>query len=66
METIVICGVMTHLCVETSARHAFILDFQPVVVSDACAGKNARFHESSIAALAYAFAYTPRSYEILL
>lgn len=66
VDTLVICGVMTNVCVETTARHAFVKDYQPVVVSDACAGKNARFHESSIAALGYAFAYTPRSYEILL
>ncbi len=40
VKNIVVCGVMTHLCVETTARHAFMLDYQPVVVSDACAAQS--------------------------
>jgi len=66
IDTLVICGVMTNVCVETTARHAFVKDYQPIVVSDACAGKDPDFHEASIRALAYAFAYTPRCDEIVI
>ncbi len=57
IETVVICGVMTHLCVETSARHAFILDFQPVVVSDACATQTDEHHKASLLNLGHGFAH---------
>lgn len=57
IETVVVCGVMTHLCVETTARHAFILDFQPVVVSDACATQSKEHHDASLLNLAHGFAH---------
>ncbi len=57
VETVVICGVMTHLCVETSARHAFLLDLEPVVVSDACATQSKEHHEASLLNLAHGFAH---------
>ena len=57
IDTVVICGVMTHLCVETTARHAFMLDFQPVVVSDACAAQSIAHHEATLLNLAHGFAH---------
>jgi len=65
VETVVLCGVMTNLCVETSARHAFMKDFQPVVVEDACATKSQDYHEASILNLSYGFAYIERSNTII-
>lgn len=56
VETVVICGVLTHLCVETSARHAFLLDFQPVVISDACATQTEEHHKASLLNLGHGFA----------
>ena len=57
VETVVICGVMTHLCVETTARHAFMLDFQPIVVSDACAAQTDEHHKASLLNLGHGFAH---------
>jgi nicotinamidase-related amidase len=65
IETVVICGVMTHLCVETTARHAFMLDFQPVVVSDACATQSKEHHEASLLNLGHGFAHVFTTGEIL-
>jgi len=54
---IVLCGVMTHLCVETTARHAFMLDFQPIIVSDACASASKAHHDAALLNLAHGFAH---------
>ncbi|MBT3181104.1 MAG: cysteine hydrolase [Deltaproteobacteria bacterium] len=56
VDTVLLCGVMTNLCVETSARHAFMKGFQVVVVEDACATKNMDYHKASILNLSYGFA----------
>ena len=45
---LVICGVMTNCCCETTARDAFMRDYRVWVVADACAAENADLHESSL------------------
>jgi len=52
----IICGVMTNLCVETTARHAFMKDFQPIIISDACTTKDKAYHDAAILNLSYGFA----------
>lgn len=61
IDTVVICGVMTNLCVETTARHAFMKNFQPLVVEDACASKNKAYHEASLLNLGYGFAHIEKT-----
>ncbi len=61
VQTLVLCGVMTNLCVETSARHAFMKEIQPVVVEDACASSSRKLHRASIANLEYGFAYIEKT-----
>jgi isochorismate hydrolase len=48
---------MTDLCVETTARQAFMSGFQPVVVSDATASKNEELHLAALKTLAHGFAH---------
>jgi ureidoacrylate peracid hydrolase len=55
-DEVVLCGVTTNLCVETTARHAFIRNFQPIVVEDAVAAKSDGYHRASILNLSYGFA----------
>ena len=43
-----------------------VMNMQAVVVEDACAGKDRRLHEASLSCLAYAFAYTPKTHELLI
>lgn len=57
VQEVILCGVMTHLCVETTARHAFMLDFQPIVMEDACASESKKHHEASLLNLRHGFAY---------
>ncbi len=52
---VVVCGVMTHLCVDTTVRHAFLLGFKPVVVADACCSKTHFFHWAALLALRHGF-----------
>ncbi len=40
---LVIAGMMTHMCVDASARAAFDYGFECQVISDACATKNLQF-----------------------
>ena len=56
IDTVVLCGVMTNLCVETTARDAFLKDFQPVIAENACAGRTPEHHQASILNLSYGFA----------
>ena len=64
-DTILVCGVMTHLCVETTVRHAFMLDYQPIVVKDACASETKKHHEATLYNLAHGFAYILSTKEII-
>ena len=65
IQNVVICGVMTNLCVETTARHAFMKDFQPIIVEDACATKNIEFHKASLLNLGYGFAHIIKTNDVI-
>ena len=54
---VAICGVMTNLCVETTARSAFVKDFRVRVLSDATATASPEMHRASLLNLEYGFAY---------
>lgn len=56
IDRVVICGVMTHLCVDTTTRHAFMLGFRPIVASDACCSKTDAYHTAALLVLAHGFA----------
>jgi isochorismate hydrolase len=57
VEDLVICGVMTNCCCETTARDAFIRDYRVFFVADATAAANEELHVASLKNLAYGFAY---------
>ncbi|HEY6009177.1 MAG TPA: cysteine hydrolase family protein [Geobacteraceae bacterium] len=44
VERLVICGMMTHMCVDATVRAAFDLGFACTVVHDACATRNLVFN----------------------
>lgn len=66
VEEIIICGAMSHMCIDTTVRAAFDLGFRCFVVSDACATRNLEFggitidasqvHAAFMAALSNPFA----------
>ncbi|MBI4963203.1 MAG: cysteine hydrolase [Desulfomonile tiedjei] len=40
VSRLVVCGMMTHMCVDSTVRAAFDLGFQCLVLSDACATRS--------------------------
>lgn len=56
VQQVVICGVMTHLCCETTARSAFMRGFDVFFTIDGTATYNEAFHRASLLNLAHGFA----------
>ena len=50
IERLVICGMMTHMCVDATARAAADLGFQVMIAEDACATRDLTFGETTIPA----------------
>ncbi len=64
VDQLFICGVMTHLCCETTARSAFVHSFKVVMVEDCLFDKNDWYHFSSLKSLAHGFAVISNLSEI--
>lgn len=62
-EQVLVAGVLTHLCCETTARSAFVRGFEVHVAADATATTNERLHLGSLLALADGFAALTSSAE---
>lgn len=43
ISEIIFCGMMTHMCIDTSVRAAYDLGFECTLISDACATKELEF-----------------------
>ncbi len=65
IKQVVITGVMTHLCCETTARSAFIRGFDVFFVIDGTATYNYKFHLSSVLNLSHGFAVPVLSENII-
>ncbi len=57
IENLVITGVMTNLCCETTARDAFMRDFRVFFIADGNASASEEMHLSSLKNLAFGFAH---------
>ncbi|MBT4511967.1 MAG: isochorismatase family protein [Chloroflexi bacterium] len=56
VSQVVICGVMTHLCCETTARSAFVRGFEVIFAIDGTATYNEPFHRATLWNMAHGFA----------
>ena len=65
VETVIVTGVMTHLCCETTAREAFVRGFNVVFPVDGTLTQNGLFHEATLRNLSHGFAVTPLLGEVL-
>ena len=65
IEELIITGVMTNCCCETTARDAFVRDFRVFFMSDATATVNDDLHISTLKNLAFAFAHVLSTRELL-
>ncbi len=59
IETVIITGVMTHLCCETTARSAFVRGFNVIFPIEGTLTQNAELHEGTIRAISHGFSPTP-------
>jgi nicotinamidase-related amidase len=50
IDRLIICGAMSHMCIDATTRAAFDLGFPCVVAADACATKDLTFGEMTIEA----------------
>ena len=65
VKQVVIGGVMTHLCCETTARSAFMRGYQVYFLVDGTATYNREFHQASLINLAHGFATMMRVSDVL-
>jgi len=56
VRQVIICGVMTHLCCETTARSAFVRGFEVFFPVDGTAAYNRAFHMAALLNLSHGFA----------
>ncbi len=64
-DSVVVCGVMTDLCCETTAREAFDRGFIVYFIGDATATSDPMLHFSALATLAHGFAFLLTAEEML-
>lgn len=50
IDTLTICGAMSHMCIDATTRAAFDLGFTCVVAEDACATRDLTFQDKTIKA----------------
>lgn len=62
---LVVSGVLTNVCCESTARDAFFRDFRVFFLADATAATEPEFHVASLKNLAYAFAYVLTTEDLL-
>lgn len=65
VKTVIITGVMTHLCCETTAREAFMKDFLVYFIVDATATVSLELHLCSLKTLSHGFAIPILTSELL-
>jgi len=65
IEDLVITGLMTNICCESTARDAFFRDFRVFFLADGTGSVSEELHVGSLRALAYAFAYVTTVEEIV-
>ena len=76
IDELVICGMMSQMCVDTTTREAADLDYNCTVIHDACATRNFEFkgmeipadfvHATTMSSLAFAFAKVISTEEYLM
>ena len=50
VDELVICGAMTHMCIDTTTRAAFDLGYKCHVINDACATRELQFDGRTVSA----------------
>jgi ureidoacrylate peracid hydrolase len=48
VDTVLLCGTSTHVCVEATARDAIMRGYRPVIVSDCVASGQSHLHQAAL------------------
>ena len=48
IDELIVCGAMTHMCIDTTIRAGFDLGYEITLVEDACATKDLRYQNRTI------------------
>jgi ureidoacrylate peracid hydrolase len=51
VDQLLVCGVVTNICVESTVRAAFMRDYRVTLLGDACAAQTPRLHEYGLAVM---------------
>ena len=65
IEDLVITGIMTNMCCESTARDAYYRDYRVFFCADATGSINEEMHLASLLNLAYGFAYVTTADDII-
>ncbi len=65
INTLIVCGVMTNLCVETTIRSAFVHGYECILAADATASYNYEYHHASCINLNFGFAHISSTQKII-
>ena len=65
VKTIVLGGVATNTCVESTARDAFVLGYQVILLSDCTSANNPESHEAGLKAIGGGFGRVATSTQVL-
>jgi len=55
IQTVIVGGVMTNLCCETTARRAFVLDFDILFLKDGTATSDKKLHDATLLNISFGF-----------
>ena len=65
VENIIVLGVATNVCVESTSRHGFMLDYNTVLVPDCSAGYDQTAHDMTVRTHAQHFGRVATAQEII-
>ena len=65
VDTLIICGVTTEICVESTIRDAYFRDFKILVPRDAVAAMDIDRHEGTLATIEYGFGSVTTSAKLI-
>ena len=65
VDTVIVCGVTTEICVESTVRDAFFRDYRIIVPSDAVAAIDPVRHEGTLRTISYGFGTVTTTDQVL-
>ena len=65
VDTLIICGVTTEICVESTVRDAYFRDYKVLVPEDAVAAMDVARHEGTLLTIRYGFGTVTTTPEVI-